>query len=143
MCGNQDINTIYKTTILHLFTFCNISFSLHIHKQAQAHMHVTHFHLMQCGRWKVTETGGHVTLLTEQVGRWRAVECVFVWASAGVEDMLVGVMSRCLRGGGDGVVAVCSGSASRMPLSLTHLLSISRFLVQTTSLAASRLRLWL
>lgn len=69
MCGNQDINTIYKTTILHLFTFCNISFSRHIHKQEQAHMHGTHFHLMQCGRWKVTETGGHITLLTEQVGR--------------------------------------------------------------------------
>lgn len=35
----KDINTIYKTIILHLFNFCNISFSLHIHKQAQAHMH--------------------------------------------------------------------------------------------------------
>lgn len=37
-----------------------------------------------------------------------------MWASAGVEDMLVGVMSRCIRGGGDSVVAVCSVSASRM-----------------------------
>ena len=60
--NTQDINTIYKIIILHLFTFRHHLTLATTHMQTHTHMNgftlgqVADLHLMRQGQWKVTET---------------------------------------------------------------------------------------